>query len=157
MSKEPTLERVKKELEARTSEIKEEYERKIRELEEKIEKHKRERDARLVETEKKSSKDFGVAFKWFVGEEDYIWLCKWLIKKKEKEIEEAEKLHEKKRAEELKKMNIEDYLLDYFKDPEIERLKKDMKQSKREESKRLSLILTKLKLEQLRLSRTALF
>lgn len=33
MSKEPTLERVKKKFEARTSEIKEEYERKKRELE----------------------------------------------------------------------------------------------------------------------------
>ncbi len=157
MSKEPTLERVKKELEARTSEIKEEYERKIRELEEKIEQHKREKDAKLIEAEKQFRKGFFAAFKSVVGEEDYIWLCKWLIKKKEKEIEEAEKLHEKKRADELKKMNIEDYLLDYFKDPEIERLNKDMKQIKREESKRLSLILTKLKLEQLRLSRTALF
>ncbi len=157
MSKEPTLERVKKELEVRTSEIKEEYERKIRELEEKIEKQKRERDARLVETEKKSSKDFGVAFKWFVGEEDYSWLCKWLMKNKEKKIEEAEKRHETTRADELSKMSIEEYLYYYFYNPEIEeRLKRDMEQSKPEEVKRLSFILTKWKLEEQRIGRTRL-
>jgi hypothetical protein len=154
MSKEPTLDRVKKELEARTSEIKEEYERKIGELEEKIEQHKRERDDGLIETEKQFRQGFFVAFKSVVGEEDYSWLCKWLLKNKEKEIGEAVKRHEMNRAEEIKKMNVEDYLLDYFKEPKIERLKKDMKQSKPEEVKRLSFILTKLRLEELRESRT---
>jgi hypothetical protein len=157
MSKEPTLERVKKELEARTSEIKEEYERKIGALEEKIEEHKKEREARLVEAEKKSRKDFSVAFKWFVGEEDYGWLLKWLMKNKEKKIEEAEKRHERKRADELNKMSVEDYLYYYFYNPEIEeRLKKDMEQSKPEEVKRLSYILTKWRLEAQRIGRTRL-
>ncbi len=157
MSKEPTLERVKKEFEARTSEIKEEYERKKRGLEEKIEQHKRERDARLAEAEKQSRKDFGVAFKWFVGEEDYGWLCKWLMKNKEKKIEEAEKRHERNRADELSKMSVEEYLYYYFYDPEIEeRLKKDLDQSKPEEVKRLSFILTKWKIEEQRIGRTRL-
>ena len=154
MSKEPTLERVRKKLEARNSEIKEEYERKIKVLEEKIEQHKRERDSRLVRTEKRFRKDFCVAFKGVVGEKDYSWLCEWLVQNRKKEIEEDEKRHEKKHANELKEMSLEDYLFYYFNDPEIERrLQKDMKQSKSEEVKRLSLILTKLRMENLRLER----
>jgi len=78
MPKEPTLERVKKKFEARTSEIKEEYERKKREIEEKIEQHKRERDAKLIEAEKQFRGGFFFVFKSVLGEEDYDWLCKWL-------------------------------------------------------------------------------
>jgi len=79
------------------------------------------------------------------------------VKIKEKEIEEAEKIREKKRADELEKMSVEDYLFWYFYDPEVEeRLKKEIEQSKPEEAKRLSFILSKLKLEKLRLSRTTL-
>ncbi len=156
MSKETTLERVKKELEARTSEIKGEYKRKRRELEEKIEQQKRQRDDRLVEAEKQFRKGFFFAFKSVVGEEDYGWLCGWLMKNKEKEIEEAEKRHKTKRADELKNMNVEDYLLNYFKDPEVERLKKDMEQSKPEEVERLSFILVKLKMGGKWLDRTRL-
>lgn len=157
MSKKPILERIRKKLEVRNSEIKEEYERKIRELEEKIEQHKMERDARLLKTEKQFRKGFFAVFKSVVGEEDYSWLCKWLVKNKEKEIEEAEKRHERKRVDELGKMSIEDYLFWYFYDPEVEeRLKKDMEKSKPEEVKRLSFILSKLRLEKLRLSRTRL-
>jgi len=150
MSKEPTLERVRKKLEAKTSEIKEEYERKIKELEEKIEQHKRERDARLIKTKKRFSKDFCITLKSVVGEEDYNWLYEWLVKNREKEIEEAEKRHERKRANELKEMSVEDYLFYYFNDPKIERrLKKDIKQSKSEEVKRLSFILAKVRLEKM--------
>jgi hypothetical protein len=155
MSKEPTLERVKKKFEARTSKIKEEYERKKRELDEKIEKHKRERDAGLIEAEKQFREGFFFVFKSVLGEEDYNWLCKWLVKNKEKEIKEADKAREKKRADELEKMSVEDYLFWYFYDPEVEeRLKKDMEQSKPEEVKRLSFIVSKLRLEKLRLTRT---
>jgi len=150
MSKEPTLERVRKKLEAKTSEIKEEYEGKIKELEEKIEQHKRERDARLIKTEKRFRRDFCVAFKSVVGEEDYSWLCEWLMKNREKEIEEAEKRHERRRANELKEMSVEDYLFHYFNDPKIERrLEKDIGQSKSEEAKRLSFILAKVRLEKM--------
>jgi hypothetical protein len=157
MSKEPTLERVKKKFEARTSEIKEKYERKKRELAEKNEQHKKERDAGLIEAEKQLREGFFFAFKSVLGEEDYNWLCKWLVKNKEKEIEEADKRREKKRADELEKMSVEDYLFWYFYDPEVgERLKKDMEQSKPEEVKRLSFILSKLRIEKLRLSRTRL-
>jgi hypothetical protein len=157
MSKEPTFKRARKRLEARTSEIKEEYERKIKELEEKIEQHKRERDASLIRAEKQFRKDFLVTFKGVVGEEDYSWFCEWLMKNREKEIEEAEKKHERKRSNELKEMSFEDYLFRYFNDPETEgRLKKDMEQSKPEEVKRLSFILAKLKLENLRLERTTI-
>jgi hypothetical protein len=92
-----------------------------------------------------------------VGEEDYSWLCEWLMKNREREIEEAEKRHERKRANELKEMSVEDYLFCYFNDPEIEgRLKKEMEQSKSEEVKRLSFILAKLKMENLWLERTRL-
>jgi hypothetical protein len=157
MSKEPTLESARKRLEARTSKIKEEYERKIKELKERIEQHKRERDASLKRAEKQFRKDFCVTFKGVVGEEDYSWLCEWLMKNREKEIEEAEKRHERKRANELKEMSVEDYLFCYFNDPENEgRLKKDMEQSKSEEVKRLTFILAKLKLENLRLERTTI-
>ena len=156
MSKELALEEVRNKVEARKNQIKREYEDKIKKLEEKIEQHKRERDAKLTEAEKQFREGFFQAFRSAVGEEDYTWLCEWLMKNKENEIKEAGNRHEKKRADELKKMNVDDYLLDYFKDPEIERLKRDMKQSKPEEAKRLSLILTKLRLEQLILSRTAL-
>jgi hypothetical protein len=157
VSKETTVEAVRKRLEARTSEIKEEYERKIKELEEKIEQHKKERDARLIKTEKQFRKDYCITFKWVVGEEDYSWLCEWLMKNKEKEIVEAEKKHERKRAKKLKEMGVEDYLFHYFNDPEIERrLEKDIKPSKSEEVKRLSFILTKVRLENLRLERLRL-
>lgn len=155
MSKEPTLERAKKKFEARTSEIKEEYERKIKEPEEKIKQHKRERNARLIRAEKQFRKDFCLTFKGVVGEEDYSWLSERLMKNRKKEIEEAEKRHETKRANELKEMNGEDYLFRYFSDPKIRRqLKKDIAQGKSEEAKRLSLILSKLRLENLRLERT---
>lgn len=157
MSKEPTLERVKKKFEARTSEIKEEYERKKRELDEKIEQHKKERDSGLIEAEKQLREGFFFAFKSVLGEEDYNWLYKWLVKNKENEIKEADKRREKKRADELAKMSVEDYLFWYFYDPEVEeRLKRDMEQSKPEEVKRLSFIVSKLRLEKLRLSRTRL-
>jgi len=150
MSKEPTLERVKKKLEAKTSEIKEEYGRRIKELEEKIEQHKRERDARLFKTEKRFRKDFCIALKSAVGEEDYSWLCEWLGKNREKEIEEAKKRHERRRANELKEMSVEDYLFYYFNDPKIKRrLEKDIEQSKSEEAKRLSFILAKVRLEKM--------
>lgn len=155
MSKEPILERARKKLEARTSEIKEEYGRKTKELKEKIEQHKRERDAGLNRAEKRFRRDYCIVYKEVVGEEDYSWLCEWLMKNREKEIEEAEKRHKVKLANELKEMSFEDYLFCYFNDPEIEaRLKKDTDQSKSEEVKRLSFILAKLKLENLILKRT---
>jgi len=150
MSKEPTLERVRKKLEARISEIKEEYEEKIKELKEKIKQHKKVRDAELIKTEKRFRKDFCIAFKSVIGEEDYNWLCDWLMKNREKEIKEAEKRHERRRVNELKEMSVEDYLFHYFNDPKIERrLKKDMEQSKSEEVKRLSFILAKVRLEKM--------
>ena len=158
MSKEPTLEGARKKLESRTSEIKEEYERKIKELEEKIKEHKKERNDRLIRAEKQFRKDFCLTFKGVLGEEDYSWLCEWLMKNREREIEEAEKRHETKRANELKGMSVEDYLFRYFNDPKIEaRLKKDMEHSKSEEARRLSLTLTKLRMENLRLERTSYF
>jgi excinuclease UvrABC ATPase subunit len=90
-----------------------------------------------------------------VGQEDYRWLNEWLIKNKEKEIKEAAKKHKTKHVNELKEMSAEDYLFYYFSNPEIERrLKKEMEQNRSEESKRLSFILAKLKLEYLRLQRT---
>jgi hypothetical protein len=150
MSKKSTLERVRKEFDARISEIKKEYERKI-------EQHKKERDTRLTKAEKQFRKDFCIAFKWVLGEEDYTWLRKWLMKNKEKQIEEAEKKPGKKRADELKKMSLEDYLFYYFSDPKVEeRLKKDMEHSKSEEVKRLSFIQTKLRMERHRLEETTL-
>jgi hypothetical protein len=155
MSEKMTLERVRKKFSANTSEIKEEYERKIKELEVKIEQLKNERDARLTRAEKQFRKDSCITLKWLVGQEDYNWLNEWLAKNKEKEMKEAEKRHKTKHVNQLKEMGVEDYLFYYFNSPKIEgRLKKEMKQSKSEEAERLSLILTKLKLENLRLVRT---
>ena len=155
MSKKMTLERVRKKFGANTSEIKEEYERKIKELEVKIEQLKNERDARLTKTEKQFRKDSCITLKWLVGQEDYNWLNEWLAKNKEKEMKEAEKRHKTKHVNQLKEMSVEDYLFYYFNNPKIQgRLKKEMKKSKSEEAERLSLILTKLKLENLRLDRT---
>lgn len=103
--------------------------------------------ARRVKAEKKLRKDSGIIFKSVVGQEDYIWLTEWLMKNKEKEIEEAGKKHKTKLVRKLKEMNAEDYLFYYFNNPEIEeRLEK--------EPKRLSFILLKLKAEYLRLQRT---
>jgi hypothetical protein len=155
MSKEMTLERIRKKFDAKTKEIKEKYERKTKGLEAKIEQHKRERDTRLAEAEKQLRKDAGVFFTRVVGQEDYIWLNEWLMKNKEKEIKEAGKKHETKHVNELKEMSAEDYLFYYLNNPEIERrLKKEMEQNKSEEAKRLSFILAKLKLEYYRLNRT---
>jgi len=100
-------------------------------------------------------KDFSIAIKRIAGKEDYNWLCDWLKKNKEKEIEEAQKKHKRKRADELKKMSTEDYLFSHFNNPDIERqLKKDADQNKPEESERLFFILAKLKLEKLSVDRT---
>ncbi len=157
MSKKPTLEGARKKLESRTSEIKEEYERKIKELEKKVKQHKKERNARLIRAEKQFRRDFCLTFKGVLGEEDYSWLREWLMKNRKKEIEEAEKRHKTKRVNELQEMSVEDYLFCYFNDPKIERwLKKDMEHSKSEEVSRLSLILTKLRMENLRAKRTIL-
>ena len=155
MSKEMTFERIRKKFHAKTSEITEEYERKTEELKAKIEQLKKQRDARLIRAEKQFRKDSSLILKWVVGQEDYSWLNAWLVKNKEKEMEEAEKRHEAKHANELKEMSVEDYLFYYLSNPRIQgRLRKEMKQSKSQEAKRLSLILTKLKLENLRLERT---
>jgi ABC-type Zn uptake system ZnuABC Zn-binding protein ZnuA len=155
MTEESTLKRVRRRLETRAGEIKKEYEKKIKELEEKIEKLKQERDARVIKVEKRFRKDFLVTLKSVVGEDDYSWLCEWLMKNREREIEEAEKRHETKHSNELKEMSTEDYLFCYFSDPELEgRLKRDLKQSKQEEIKRLSDVLAKLKLEKIELERT---
>jgi hypothetical protein len=155
MFKEMALERIRKKFDAKTKEIKEKYERKTKELEAKIEQHKRERDARLAKAEKQLRKDTGVFFKRVVGQEDYVWLNEWLMKNKEKEIEEVARRHETKHVNELKEMSAEDYLFYYFNNPEIERrLEKEMEQNKSEEAKRLSFILAKLKLEYYRLDRT---
>jgi hypothetical protein len=155
MTEESTLKRVRTKLETRAGEIKKEYERKIKELEEKMEKLKHERDARLIKIEKRFRKDFLVTLKSFVGEDDYSWLRGWLMKNKEKETKEAEKEHETKHSNELKEMSTEDYIFYYFSDPKLEgRLKRDLKQSKPEEIRRLSFILEKLKLETIELERT---
>jgi hypothetical protein len=159
MSKRPTLQQVRKKFEARTSQIKREHEKKIKKLEARIEEHKTERDARLAEAEKQFRKDFGVVVKWIVGEEDYSWLSKWLMKNREKEIEEAESKNEAKRTNELREMCFEDYLFYYFyyyfENPEVERrLKKEMEQNESEETERLSSILAKLKLQKFHWDRT---
>jgi len=154
-SEKMALERIRKRLDAKTGEIKEEYERKIKELEARIERHKKERNTRLVKAEKQFRKDFCLALKRVVGEEDYNWLSDWLLKNKEKEMEEAEKRHKTEHANELRRMSVEDYLFYYFNKPKIEELlKKEMEQGKSEEGRRLSLILAELKLEDLRLERT---
>jgi hypothetical protein len=155
MSKEMTLEHVRKNFDAKTSEIRKEYERKIKELKAKIERHKKERDTRLIKAEKQLRKDSCLYFKRTLGQEDYNWLNEWLMKNKEKEIEEAEKRHKTRHANKLKEMSAEDYLFYYFSNPGMEeRLKKEVEQNKSEEAKRLSFILAKLKLEYFRLDRT---
>jgi hypothetical protein len=155
MPKEMSFESIRKELDAESSEIKEEYERRIEKLEAEIERLKKERDARLIKVDEQFRKDSSLFLKWVIGEEDYSWLNKWLMKNKEKEIKEAAKKHKTKHVNELKEMSAEDYLFYYFSNPKIERrLKKEMEQNRSEEAKRLSFILAKLKLEYLRLQRT---
>jgi hypothetical protein len=155
MSEEMTYKRIRKKFDAKASEIKEEYERKTRDLEAKIVRLKKQRDARLIKAEKQFRKDFSLTLKWVLGQEDYSWLSSWLVQNKEKEMQEAEKRYKTKNVNELKEMSMEDYLFYYLGDPRIEgRLRKEMKQSRSQEAKRLSLILTKLKLENLRLERT---
>jgi hypothetical protein len=155
MPKEMTLEPIRNKLHAKSSKIKEEYERRIEKLEAKIEQLRKERDTRLVKADKRFRKDSCVWFTRVVGQQDYRWLSEWLMKNKEKEIKEAGKKHETKHVNELKEMSAEDYLFYYLNNPEIERrLKKEMEQNKSEEAKRLSFILAKLKLENLRLQRT---
>jgi hypothetical protein len=155
MPKEMTLELIRNKLHAKSSEIKEEYERRIEKLEAKIEQLRKERDTRLVKADKRFRKDSCVWFTRVVGQQDYRWLSEWLMKNKEKEIKEAGEKHETGHVNELKEMSAEDYLFYYLNNPEIERrLKKEMEQNKSEEAKRLSFILAKLKLENLRLQRT---
>jgi hypothetical protein len=155
MPKKMTLHRIRKELDARNRKIQKEYDRRIKELETKIWRQKKEGNAKLIKSEKQFRKDFCITVKWIVGEEDYDWLNQWLLKQKEKEINETEKKHETKLANKLKKLSAEDYLFYYFNQPKIEeRLKKEMEQNKSEEGKRLSLILAKLEWENLRLVRT---
>ncbi len=159
MSKESTLYQVRKKFEAKTSQIKREHEKKIKGLEARIDEHKTERDTRLAEAEKQFRKDFRVVIKWIIGEEDYGWLSKWLMKNRDKEIEEAENKSETKRINELREMSLEDYLFYYFyyyfENPEVERrLKKEMKQNRSEETERLSSILAKLKLQKFHWDRT---
>jgi hypothetical protein len=116
-----------------------------------IDRKRKERDARR-KAEKQLWKDSAVVFKWIVGQEDYSWLNEWLMKSKEKEIEEAGKRRKTRHVKKLKEMSAEDYLFHYFNNPEIEdRLKKEMTPK---EAKRLSFILLKLKAEYLRLQRT---
>jgi len=153
--KEQPLELIRKKFEARKRQIKREHDSKIKQLEKKIEQFKRERDAKLAKADKRCSKDFSIVFKSLIGEEDYRWLCEWLLKNKESNIKEAQKKHEKRRAEELKNLNVEDYFFYYFNNPKIGlQLKKDAERSKPEEVKRLSFILAKVDLEKYRLDRT---
>ena len=157
MSKELTLEEVRNKFEARKSQIKREYEDKIRKLEEKIGQHKKQRDTKLTRSEKRFRKEFCLTLKEIVGKEDYELLRKWLMTRKKKEVEEAEKRHEKERANELKEMNAEDYLFCYLNDPENEkRLQEDAAASKLEDVKLLTSVVTKLKLEHVWLDGTLL-
>jgi len=150
-----TLERIRKEFDAKSSEIEKEYDKKIKELETKIFYKKKERSARLVRAERQFRRDSRVFVEFVIGEKDYNWFNEWLMKNKEMEIREAEKKHETKLADKLNKMSSEDYLFHFFNKPEIQvRLRREMEQSRSEEAKRLSLILAKLNVEYLRLSRT---
>jgi hypothetical protein len=116
-----------------------------------IERKRKERDARL-KVEKQLRKDSGVVIKWVIGQEDYNWFSEWLMKSKEKEIEEAGKRRKTRHVKKLREMSAEDYLFYYLNNPEIEeKLKKEMKPK---EAKRFSFILLKLKAEYLRLQRT---
>lgn len=157
MPKEPRLEKVRKRLQTETEKIKKEYGIKIKQLEDKIEQFNREREQRIVKAEKRFRKDFCVTFESVLGEGDYRWLVKWLSENKNKEIEEAEKTQQKKRANELKQMSAEDYLFYYFNDPKLDRkLNKDIEQNKKEEIERLSFILAKLRMENVNVKRTLL-
>ena len=156
-SKELTLEEVRNKFEARKSQIKREYEDKIKKLEEKIGQHKKQRDTQLTRSEKRFQKDFCLALKELLGKKDFEWLSKWLVTRKEKEVEEANKRLEEGRAGELKEMSAEDYLFCYLNDPGIEkRLQEDIAASKPEDAERLMSVVTKLKLERIWLDGTLL-
>ena len=151
----PTLEQIRQKFDAKTKEIREEYGRRTKELEAKIEHRKRERDTGLARAERQFRRDSGVAIEAVIGEEDYAWLRKWLMKNKEEEIAEAGSRNETKRVNRLQKMSFEDYLFHYFNRPDVKRrFRGRMKRDKSEESARFSSIVVKLKLENLRLDRT---
>jgi hypothetical protein len=99
MPKKPSLDQIKKELEARRSRVKKEFENRIRETEKKAEQHrerieaqKKKRDAKIAKIEESFGKRVDAALKKHLGEEKYKRLQEWLLKKKQEEIR---KLQEK--------------------------------------------------------------
>jgi hypothetical protein len=99
VSKQPSLDHIKKELEARRSRVKKEFENRIREAEkkreqyrERIEAQKKKRDAKIAKIEESFGKRVDATLKKHLGEEKYKRLQEWLLKKKQEEIR---KLQEK--------------------------------------------------------------
>jgi hypothetical protein len=93
MPKQPSLDQIKKDLEARRSRVKKEFENRIREAEKKVEQHrksveahKKKRDAKIAEIEENFSKRVDATLKKRLGEEKYKRLQEWLLKKKQEEI-----------------------------------------------------------------------
>jgi len=123
---------------------KEEIEREHEALEKRIRKKK---EARLAKSEEEFRKEFGLAIKQILGEEDWRWLTQWLATNKEKETEDAENRHESGLAEELKKMNSADYIFRYLRDPSIKKKLEESNSNKPEDTERLVSIVSKLRLE----------
>ncbi|MGD0646202.1 MAG: hypothetical protein ABSA75_14970 [Candidatus Bathyarchaeia archaeon] len=141
MSKQSILKEIKEKFEKRKSQIRNEYEN----LEEKM---KKEKEMRIANSEKEFRKEFSVALRELLGEEDCEWLNKWLVTNKEKEAEQAEKRKKKNRANELRQMSPEDYLFGYLSDAEFEkRINQSREANKPEDVERLTSILVKLRQE----------
>jgi len=123
---------------------KEEIEREHQALEKRI---RKEKEARLAKSAQEFRKEFCLTIKQLLGEEDWLWLTQWLAAKKEKETEDAENRYESERAEELRKMNSEDYLFRYLSDPIIKKKLDESESNKPEDTERLVSIVSKLRLE----------
>jgi hypothetical protein len=97
MPKRPSLDHIKKELEARRSKVKREFENRIREAEkkakqykERVEAQKKTRDAKIAKIEENFSKRADATLKKRLGEEKYKRLQEWLLKKKQEEIQKLQ-------------------------------------------------------------------
>jgi len=140
MSSESAVKHAREKFEKRKEKIEKEHEA----LEKRV---RKEKEARLAKSEQEFRKELCLAIKQVLGEEDWLWLTRWLAKNKEKETEDAENRHESERSDGLRKMNSEDYLFRYLSDPSIKKKLEESDSNKPEETERLVSIVSKLRLE----------
>jgi len=105
------------------------------------------------ETSTKNYREFSMALKDVLGNEDYQWLIEFAEKHRVKETKNAENAFEIEKIAKLQAMSTEDYLFHVLSEPDFE---KKLRQSglAEQDAKRIGIIVAKLRFEKTWLDET---